>query len=85
MANPLFIDRETPAGASLSPQEYALEQGGAMCPVCERTDMLEGGSIEVDGIHCWSTIVCLACETTWDDVYTLNYYDNLELQIDDVD
>lgn len=65
----------------LTSTEYAVDRGGSVCPVCESED-ISAGTLEVDGTQVWSTVTCAACESKWDDVFTLQYYTNLDAETD---
>lgn len=61
---------------TLTPIEYA-EKSGLRCPVCEGNE-IEGGSIQVDAGIAWQGCQCLDCDATWDDMYELVGYRDLE-------
>ncbi len=62
----------------LTPKEYAVDRGGAVCPNCENTEF-ESDLHEVDGTHSYDRITCTTCAAVWDNVFVLQYYDNLDL------
>lgn len=60
----------------MTPEDYVVNQGN-FCPHCDSND-LEGGKFDVDTNRAWQAITCLSCEATWNDVYHLVGYDDLE-------
>lgn len=60
----------------LTDEQY-VAKGGGVCPVCKSTQ-IEGGSIQVDGPGAWQGVRCLECEATWNDLYALKGYAELE-------
>jgi hypothetical protein len=73
---------------AIASQRQYLEQSGS-CPVCQSQE-IEGDSYEGDGDAIYMKITCLSCEATWQDVYRLTGYCELQdkdensLQEDDV-
>lgn len=60
-------------------QEAYLKRGGSRCPVCN-SDQLEGdGPYNADGDYAWHRIKCLRCDSTWNDIYKLSGFDDLEM------
>lgn len=59
-----------------SSEEYAAS-GFGHCPVCG-SDEIQGGPVDVDGNQATQEVSCDACNSTWDDVYTLTGYRNLD-------
>lgn len=57
--------------------EQYVKTGGTKCPVCESTDIV-GGSVEVNAGSAWQKISCNDCDATWNDVYKLVGYAELE-------
>jgi transcription elongation factor Elf1 len=48
-----------------------VEGGGLECPYCNRTDGVEGKSINVDAGGASQEIICNVCGLAWTDLYTL--------------
>jgi len=61
----------------LTSKEYA-EKLGRFCPQCGSEDDIEGNQVEIDAGGAWQEISCLGCGATWDDVYVLTGFANLE-------
>lgn len=61
---------------TLTPKEYAEENGGLRCPLCG-SENLEGSNIQVDAGIAWQNIICEDCEANWSDIYKLIGYSNL--------
>ena len=59
----------------LTNEEYAKE--GGVCPACG-SDEIEGDSITVEGTAAFQAVSCLVCYATWEDVYRLTGYRNLD-------
>ena len=51
---------------------------GLKCPACEKYELESTESVQVDDGYCWQGMECNDCEATWQDVYNLASYDNLE-------
>lgn len=62
--------------SNLSNEQY-VAKGGTQCPVCRATD-ISGGEVNVDAGHAYQAITCNVCSATWNDVYTLVGYSELE-------
>ena len=62
----------------MTDDEYTLAEGNR-CPVC-RTDMIEGGSIEVNAGTATQEVSCLLCHAEWTDIYNLVGYHKLNIQ-----
>lgn len=57
-------------------QEKYLSKNGIVCPLC-RSEMVEGGSVHIDGSGAWQKVTCTRCSATWNDLYDLVGYDSL--------
>ena len=62
----------------LTPKEYAVDRGGAVCPNCESDKVFRLGS-QFHDVRIIVPVHCTDCKAAWEDVYTLQYYDNLDL------
>lgn len=65
-------------------QKAYVKSKGIICPHCK------GNSVsvdhpEVDGQIVFVGVECPECSSTWEDVYELTGYDNLETPIEDED
>ena len=58
-------------------EEY-VKTGGLLCPVCGGSTLESTSAMQVDDGVAWQEIVCVDCESTWTDTYTLDGYSNLE-------
>jgi formate dehydrogenase maturation protein FdhE len=61
--------------AYMTDAEYVAVHG-IQCPVCGSTE-IEGNDTDMGGQTATQEISCLACESTWVDVYKLIGYDQL--------
>jgi hypothetical protein len=57
--------------------EYVADSG-AHCPVCG-SENLEGQALEITRDGASHDIMCLACGSSWVDLYTLSRYDYLSI------
>jgi len=57
-------------------KEY-VKNGYSRCPVC-KSDLIEGGPIEVDSETAWQKVGCNDCNAVWNDIYTLSSVELLE-------
>ena len=55
-----------------------VKNSGQQCPSCEAYEVTTTDHVETDGGFGWQEVRCDSCEATWQDVYTLTGYDNLE-------
>lgn len=60
----------------MTDKEY-VAAGGCRCPVC-RSDNVVGESIGIEGRDAVQEVRCSDCGACWNDVYSLQGYDNLE-------
>ena len=60
----------------LAGAEYVAKLG-TNCPVCQSTQ-LEGSSVDIDGGAASQEIRCKTCGASWNDIYTLTGYTNLD-------
>ena len=58
--------------------EQYIKTSGLQCPSCEAYEVTTTDHVETDGGFGWQEVRCDSCEATWQDVYTLTGYDNLE-------
>lgn len=65
----------------LTDKQY-VGKGGCVCPVCQSED-ISGEHIEVDAGGAWQEINCGNCGATWNDVYKLVGYSELEVPEDE--
>lgn len=63
---------------SRSSVQYCAE-GGNMCPNCGSEDIEAQSGSDFDGDSCSKPVMCNSCHATWDDVYVLSGYDNLQV------
>ncbi len=59
-------------------QKQFIEEGGSCCPSCKGSD-IESEGIEVDGSIAWAEVSCNECSATWQELYKICGYDNLEI------
>jgi len=59
----------------LSSRQY-VKIGANVCPSC-KSDNINGGPLEVDGVIAWSTVNCAECDATWEDIYRIEGYEHL--------
>ena len=58
--------------------ELYVKHSGNFCPQCGGEDVRATSSMQHDGPTCWQDCACCECPATWQDVYTLASYENLE-------
>lgn len=63
-------------GTPMSDAEYKAH-GGNQCPCCKSND-IEGREINVDSGTASQEVVCNACGASWNDIYRLEGYGELE-------
>jgi len=61
----------------LSVEEY-LKRDGLACPACKSRCLDAIDFVQVDGAHAWQRVMCLTCSATWNDVFRLEGYSELE-------
>ena len=59
-------------------QEKYLEEDGGVCPNCGSVKIESRGHLDVDGTMAIGEVVCNDCDATWDDVFQLTHFNNLE-------
>lgn len=59
-------------------QSRYIMLGGVLCPICD-SEMIEGGPADFNAGTCRQEIVCINCDATWTDTYTLTGYECMEL------
>lgn len=59
--------------------EGYVATGGSLCPNCQSSDIEGTGRLSYDGDWQTNEIQCLDCGAYWDDLYTLDGYENLEI------
>jgi transcription elongation factor Elf1 len=47
-----------------------VASGGTKCPFCG-SENISGESVQTDAGYAWQSVTCDACDTSWDDIYTL--------------
>jgi hypothetical protein len=57
--------------------ETYCEQGAENCPMCGSTAISATDEVQTDSHGAWQRIRCIACGSTWNDVYRLVGYDNV--------
>lgn len=62
--------------SNMTDKQYVLH-GGGKCPVCRSTN-ITGGEVNVDAGTASQEISCGECDATWNDVYKLVGYAELE-------
>jgi len=62
---------------SISNVEF-VSKLGLICPACGRYEIESTESMQLDDGYCWQGMECNDCEATWQDIYHLASYDNLE-------
>lgn len=65
------------ATVPLTDEQY-VARNGSICPACS-SSQIRAGDIEVDGATAWQSVSCLHCEATWNDMYALKGYSELEV------
>lgn len=55
-----------------------IKTSGQQCPSCEAHEVTTVDHVETDGGSAWQEVKCDSCEATWQDIYKLTGYDNLE-------
>lgn len=60
----------------LTSKQY-LEEGGGKCPNCHSSN-ITADVVQVDA-EAWAEVTCDDCKATWQDVYKLMGYDNLQI------
>ena len=84
-SNPLIVEPEDEgydrltAFAQPIPDEEYVAKSGNFCPSCRSVDT-EGGSFEVGGKEAIQEVSCNECNATWNDVYKLVGYSDLETE-----
>lgn len=63
-------------GISKDAQDY-VNNCGAYCPAC-RTTQITGGTIDIDGTEAFQEVSCNNCGASWNDLYRLVGFDDLE-------
>ena len=64
---------------SLTEKEY-VNKLGLVCPNCQSGNMESIDSVRVDMGCATQPYMCNVCNATWDDQYTLDGYDNLQVK-----
>ena len=59
-------------------QSAVYEVVGRQCPSCESYDITAVDQVETGSGIAWQDIECSSCKATWEDVYRLERYDNLQ-------
>jgi len=62
---------------TMSNKEF-ISHVGLRCPACEKYELESTESVQVDDGYCWQGMECSDCNATWQDIYHLVGYDNLE-------
>lgn len=62
----------------MTSDEYFV-RGGSLCPNCGSKNMEGTGKSNTDDTWHSEGILCLDCKATWDDIYDLSGYDNLQV------
>lgn len=62
-----------------STSEQYVAIGGSHCPNCGSENIEGGSNSDTDGDWCSKDVRCLDCKATWDDIFTLSGYDNLQV------
>lgn len=78
--SPKWMDWNKPYVADnqvASPEQYAKDKG-IKCPVCGSDDLDVDGDMETDGADAHRPAKCECCGATWNDLYLLVGYDDLE-------
>jgi hypothetical protein len=53
---------------------------GQICPNCESDHIETLDSVTIDPPHyATQAVMCSSCDATWDDIYNLTGYENLEI------
>ena len=55
-----------------------VKTSGQQCPSCESYEITSLDHVEIDNGSAWQEVKCDSCKATWQDVYKLTGYDNLE-------
>ena len=63
----------------MTSEEY-IKDGGLTCPNCRTKDSVRAeGSLNIFGRYAWQTCKCSECGAEWNDSYTLEGYEGLEV------
>lgn len=63
---------------TMSIAEYLI-YNGSKCPECGAVDLEDGAGHNADRDWILIGVTCNACGATWDDIFTLSSYDNLQV------
>ena len=63
---------------TLSSEQYAAE-AGTRCPVCKATSIESTEQVQVDGPNAWQEIRCNLCGSTWNELFRLTGFAELEI------
>ena len=58
--------------------EEFISKVGLVCPACSKSDISSMDSVQIDDGFCWQEIECHTCEATWQEIYNLVGFDNLQ-------
>lgn len=61
----------------MTQKEY-VSIGGSKCPHCSSSNILTDNGIQADAGHAWQDVSCDDCGATWQDIWLLTGYDNLQ-------
>ena len=59
--------------------EQYIKTSGLQCPACEAYEVTTIDRVETDDGSAWQEVNCDSCKATWQDIYKLTGYDNLEI------
>lgn len=59
--------------------EQHVANAAGVCPQCGATN-ITGGFVEIEGCKAFQKVGCNSCDATWNDIYRLVGYDNLETE-----
>lgn len=62
-------------------QRTYLKHGGGKCPACE-SKAISADELNIDGAQAWCGVSCNDCGATWNDVYKLAGYEELEMNVE---
>ena len=64
---------------SLKPNSEYIQGPFNCCPDPEcKSDVLEGGSVQIEGNKAIQEVSCVTCNLVWEDTYTLSSYKAFE-------
>lgn len=59
--------------------EYYVQKAGLCCPVCRSSNIGAHAIHQAEARTAWQEVRCNACGSTWNDIYNLTGFDDLEV------